>query len=586
MIRTLRVSPESDRPLPVNMNPNGTFRLNTSPGASRAPGAQSVVKTVGELPWKNLMHFAFLLLAVSILGQTSSAIAGGTSGFNSDPYWGVDAENGSAGPSLDVFSTQDGLTWKTVKSTAYIAAGEDLRDPSMIVTGNVMWCAHTSGTSFGLCDYFSLIKSTDYGQTWSFVQHVYTVPGATQSWGPRLYRDKDGSVHVIIAVSSNNLGTLGCYELHPLGADLGGPWSNPLAVTINGAAPVSNEFYPLFAGGKYWLFYTSNFAYTCYATGTSLTGPYTQGGQILTSGSSFYVENPSIVPLSSGYGLTVQDGHQKFLTSTDLVHWSAESVVTLGTGIISTFCSQLSVMNDASLAIVTQPAGVTAMEGGGAAFSVAANDTPPTGYQWECMPAGSGTWLNLSDISGTYAGTATTTLTLGNVTGVMNGNQYRCVAGNGHLPDAISNAAPLTVQTGYGIWSGTFFSPEQLADPAISGPAATPQHDGVSNAVKYLTAINPSVPMGTGTYSMLPARGSITLSGTQYLTLTYRRNQNTPGLSLSVQSTADLLAWSNVIPDGTDTIGFDSSTGFPIVRLRVKMSSEPTMFIRLQITIQ
>ena len=538
--------------------------------------------------FNSIRIFAFTLLLAFIAGHAPRAVASGTNGFNSDPYWGIAAEYVSNGASLDIFSTQDGLTWNTVKSTAYIPAGEDFRDPSMLVTGQVIWCAHTSGT-FGRCAYFSLIKSTDYGQTWSFVQHIPTVAGATQSWGPRLYRDRDGSIHVIIAVSTNNVetgGSMRCYELHPPGADLAGQWSAAAVVTVNGAAPTSNEFIPFYAAGKYWLFYTSFFSVTCYATGDSLTGPYTQGGQIFTAGHSFYVENPSIIPLSTGYGLTVQDGAQKFLTSTDLIHWSAETAITLGAGIVSPFSSQMYFMNDASLAIATQPAGATVMSGGTATFTAAANNIPPAGYQWQRLPAASDTWQNLADISGTYAGTTTTTLSVGNATAAMNGDQFRCVAANGYLPNAVSNAAPLAVQTGYSIWSGTFFSTAQLADPAISGPAAIPRHDGVPNALKYLTGINPSIPLSAATYPMLPTPGSLVISGTEYLTLTYRRNPNTPGLTLTVQSSPDLLAWNTVTPDFTETVGTDLPTGFPYIRLSVRKIAGPRMFIRLQLDLQ
>ena len=43
----------------------------------------------------------------------------------------------------------------------------------------------------------------------------------------------------------------------------------------------------------------------------------------------------------------------------------------------------------------------------------------------------------------------------------------------------------------YGDWQTRFFDHEQLADPAVSGENADPDHDGLSNAAEYLAGSNP-----------------------------------------------------------------------------------------------
>ena len=76
-------------------------------------------------------------------------------------------------------------------------------------------------------------------------------------------------------------------------------------------------------------------------------------------------------------------------------------------------------------------------------FSVACTGTPLPALQWQRLPAGSGTWANLSnDVS--YSGVTTPTLALSGVTLVMNGDQFRCVGTNAG-GTATSNAALLTV---------------------------------------------------------------------------------------------------------------------------------------------
>lgn len=231
-----------------------------------------------------------------------------------------------------------------------------------------------------------------------------------------------------------------------------------------------------------------------------------------------------------------------------------------------------------------QPNNMTAIEGQSGTFTVAASGIPAPTCQWQRMPAGSGAWSALTDISGVYAGSATATLTVSNVTLAMSGDQFQCVASNGVLPNATSNAAILTVITGYDAWAASVFG-QLSSNLSVSGPAATPQNDGTPNALKYLCDINPSVPMSAASWAALPAVGTVTVSGTQYLTLTFRQNQNIPGLTLSTQTSTDMVAWQTVTPNLTQTTGTDPSTGDPLIQIGVQTTGESKMFIRLQITV-
>jgi hypothetical protein len=86
----------------------------------------------------------------------------------------------------------------------------------------------------------------------------------------------------------------------------------------------------------------------------------------------------------------------------------------------------------------------TAGTGGTATFSVVAIGATPLTYQWQRQAAGSQVWTNLSD-GATYAGSATSTLTVSDATLQMSGDQFRCVVTGAVGPSVTSNAAVLDV---------------------------------------------------------------------------------------------------------------------------------------------
>jgi len=92
--------------------------------------------------------------------------------------------------------------------------------------------------------------------------------------------------------------------------------------------------------------------------------------------------------------------------------------------------------------VVTAPASAT--------FTVAADSQPAIyTYTWQRMNAGQSEWLTLSD-GGVYSGTQTATLSIDETSTAVTGDQFRCVVSNGVIPDAVSDAATLTVEPGRG----------------------------------------------------------------------------------------------------------------------------------------
>lgn len=94
--------------------------------------------------------------------------------------------------------------------------------------------------------------------------------------------------------------------------------------------------------------------------------------------------------------------------------------------------------------ITHQPANATVVAGAAASFAVTATGTPTPGYAWQRKAAGDTAWVALAD-NATYSGTATATLSIGAATVAMSGDQFRVLVSNGVLPDALSDAATLTV---------------------------------------------------------------------------------------------------------------------------------------------
>ena len=132
-------------------------------------------------------------------------------------------------------------------------------------------------------------------------------------------------------------------------------------------------------------------------------------------------------------------------------------------------------------AVATQPADATVAAGQSAAFTVAAVGAPAPTYQWQRLPAGSTTWLPLTE-GGSYSGTTTSTLTVTFPTVAMSGDQFRCVLTNS-LGSVTTNVATVTVNTGL---ATTFlFYP---AGVALDGAGSVYVADSSANTIMKITS--------------------------------------------------------------------------------------------------
>jgi hypothetical protein len=177
----------------------------------------------------------------------------------------------------------------------------------------------------------------------------------------------------------------------------------------------------------------------------------------------------------------------------------------------------------------------------------------------------------------TFTGTGTITVTASQ----PGDGTYASVPGVTQ-PFAVTGGVPLDFHD----WEAQYFNQTQMGDPTISGPTATPEHDGVSNLLKYLFNIDPARPMPASDRVGLPVLGTLTVGQTQYITLTFRDYSLREGNPPTVEMSPDLKSWSddtNPNDQPTPTGATDGVTGDPYDIVKVPISGARG-FIRLQVT--
>lgn len=172
-----------------------------------------------------------------------------------------------------------------------------VRDPAIIFDSGYYWVAYTSG-NYGRHASFGLLKSTDL-LNWTLVGEIAcAVPGATGqlTWNPSFFRDGDGSVHILIAISPDGapsispIPNLRAHEIHPANADWT-QWSTPVPLAL--PSTNTNEFFAWREGATYhaiyvdfqqnarWIHVTSNNLISGWGGAVALGHDSWEGGQML-----------------------------------------------------------------------------------------------------------------------------------------------------------------------------------------------------------------------------------------------------------------------------------------------------------------
>jgi len=93
--------------------------------------------------------------------------------------------------------------------------------------------------------------------------------------------------------------------------------------------------------------------------------------------------------------------------------------------------------------------------------------------------------------------------------------------------------------SGYTAWAEDKFGAD-AGNPAIAGPAADPDGDGIVNLIEYALGGDPT----RADRSILPETSIVSDGGADYLEIVFGRNPDATGIAIDVLGSSDLLDWS------------------------------------------
>jgi hypothetical protein len=148
--------------------------------------------------------------------------------------------------------------------------------------------------------------------------------------------------------------------------------------------------------------------------------------------------------------------------------------------------------------------------------------------------------------------------------GALSGNQATAA-----LPMDSNKVVTARFSLPFDAWQALVFPPAELADPAISGPAADADGDDLENWREWLRGSHPKDRASRG-------QGPLRREG-NWLAMTYTRLENMPaGHAVRAAASADLATWN--LPVEERVIG--STNGVETIEARVNATGLPMLFLR------
>ncbi|MCX6879064.1 MAG: putative Ig domain-containing protein [Verrucomicrobia bacterium] len=134
----------------------------------------------------------------------------------------------------------------------------------------------------------------------------------------------------------------------------------------------------------------------------------------------------------------------------------------------------------------------------------------------------------------------------------------------------------VTPSGGYAAWKVARFTPAELADPAISGDSADPDHDGIPNLLECALALEPQSVNAGGLPTVRNEGG--------HLTFIYRQNKDATDLTFTPQASANMVNGSWSAAGLTETGREDKGTYWLVtVTDSTPISAATGRFMRLQV---
>lgn len=211
----------------------------------------------------------------------------------------------------------------------------------------------------------------------------------------------------------------------------------------------------------------------------------------------------------------------------------------------------------------TQPLDRLVAMGTDTSFSVALSAGSTPSYQWQRLPEGSETWVNVTNGS-VFSGATTATLALDSPPYEYNGSLFRSVATCSGA-QAISSPARLDLRAIPDAWLSTYFDAGERTNASISGDLADPDRDGLTNLLEYAFAFNPEADSS----AVMPKLERV--GNNVRLVFPVPRGN----VSYTVQKSTNLNTWS--------TSGITLSTSAGKTTATVAVSSGPKTYLRVLI---
>ena len=262
---------------------------------------------------------------------------------------------------LSLFSSNDGITFTSLGSEVYTPTQTLLRDPSIMrAADGLYYVVHTTGWSGQT---FGVARSADL-RHWDHVADISVpLPGLRNVWAPEWFRDKDGSLKVVLSLSTTGTdGPFSAYYLRPLDGGFT-RFSEPVA--MQGLADNYIDTFVILDQGRYTAFTKNETSKLIeLATAPALAGPWTVIRTGDWAGWGGPSEGQSLVPIKNAEG---KDGWRIYFDDyTSKRYWYSDSVDGLQTwtpkkelGGVSGTVRHFTVIseNTAALARATAPKG-------------------------------------------------------------------------------------------------------------------------------------------------------------------------------------------------------------------------------------